>query len=55
MKKTFDCVEMKRQAQEAIRKETAGMTREQLLAYWADQHRKMLERRDRSAQSRKSA
>jgi hypothetical protein len=33
-KKTFDCVEMKRQAQEIIRARLAGMTREQQLEYW---------------------
>ncbi len=32
--KTFDCVEMKHQAQERIRAETEGMTREEELAYW---------------------
>lgn len=31
--KTFDCVEMKRQAQERIYEETKGMTTEQRLAY----------------------
>lgn len=55
MKKTFDCVDMKRRGQEEIRRETEGMTREQLLAYWAGQHRKMLERRQRSEKARKSA
>lgn len=32
--RNFDCVEMKRKAQEAILRETAGMTLEEELAYW---------------------
>jgi hypothetical protein len=32
--KTFDCVEMKHQAQQRIRKELANLTRAEELAYW---------------------
>ncbi len=32
--KTFDCVEMKRQAQEAVERDLAGLTREQLIEHW---------------------
>jgi hypothetical protein len=32
--KQFDCVEMKRRAQEVIRARLAGLTREQQLPYW---------------------
>ncbi len=32
--KTFDCVEMKRQGAEKIRKQTAGMTPEKEIAFW---------------------
>lgn len=43
MKKDFDCVEMKRKGAEFVRAETAGMTREQQIAYWkrrSDEYRK---------------
>lgn len=33
-KKSFDCVEMKRRAQEKIYKETKGMSVDEQLAYW---------------------
>jgi hypothetical protein len=45
MKKTFDCVEMKHQAQERIRRELAGATREQELAYWRRIEEELLARR----------
>jgi hypothetical protein len=32
--KTFDCVEMKRNGAERVRCETAGMSGEEVLAYW---------------------
>ena len=32
--KTFDCVEMKRQGAARIQRETEGMTKAELLAYW---------------------
>ena len=32
--KTFDCVQMKHQAQERIRKELANLSRAEELAYW---------------------
>lgn len=32
--KKFDCVEMKRQGAELVRKETADLSGEQELAYW---------------------
>ena len=34
MRKTFDCVEMKHQAQQRIREELASLTRAEELAYW---------------------
>jgi hypothetical protein len=37
MTKTFDCVEMKRKAQEEIWEEIKDMTREQQLKYWQEQ------------------
>lgn len=57
MKKDFDCVEMKREAQEKIRDELRGMTREQELAYWAEQARRLREeqRRARGEPSKKTA
>jgi hypothetical protein len=50
-KKKFDCVEMKRRAQEVIRARLAGMTREQQLAYWQarDAELAQLQRRLREA------
>lgn len=32
--KTFDCVQMKRKGAERVRRETAGMSRDEVLAYW---------------------
>lgn len=34
----FDCLEMKRQAQERINAELAGMSREEELEYWRAKH-----------------
>jgi hypothetical protein len=42
-KKQFDCVEMKRRAQEVIRARLAGMTREQQLAYWQARDAELVE------------
>lgn len=39
MKKTFDCVEMKRKAQEIISQRLAGMSDEEKLKYWQEQDR----------------
>jgi hypothetical protein len=52
MRKSFDCVEMKRRAQERIVAETAGMTLEEELAYWRTQEeawRQELRRRRKPA------
>ncbi len=43
MKKTFDCVDMKRQGQERIQQETRGMTPQQLLDYWTKANNELLE------------
>jgi len=32
--KTFDCVAMQRKGAERVRRETAGMSKEEVLAYW---------------------
>lgn len=40
MDKNFDCVEMKRKGAEHVRTLTAGMTREQLIAFWAKQSKR---------------
>ncbi|MBN2542929.1 hypothetical protein JXI42_08690 [bacterium] len=37
MNKKFDCVKMKRNGAEAIRKETGNMTLKKELAYWKEQ------------------
>jgi hypothetical protein len=39
MNKDFDCVDMKRQGAAAILEQTKGMTREQLIAFWAERSR----------------
>ncbi len=36
--KTFDCVAMKREAQEAIRAQVRGMTREEEVAFFREGH-----------------
>jgi hypothetical protein len=46
MKKTFDCVEMKHQAQERIRRELAGASKEAELAYWRRLEEEFLARRE---------
>lgn len=59
MKKDFDCVDMKRKAQDRIREETRGMNREQLLEYWKRQEQAMLEQmriaRESDSTGRRSA
>jgi hypothetical protein len=53
-KKTFDCVEMKHQAQERIRRELAGASQEEELAYWRQIEEEFLARREaRSADLRR--
>ncbi len=52
MKKTFDCVAMKRRGAEKIYKQVAGMTTEQELAFW--QHRTdTLKQRQHSIRNRR--
>jgi hypothetical protein len=51
MKKTFDCVAMKRRGAEKIYKQIAGMTTEQELAFW-QQRTNALKQRQRSIHSR---
>ena len=34
MKKTFDCIKMKREIQDQIRQETQGLSREEEIAYF---------------------
>lgn len=43
MKKTFDCVEMKRKASERIYKETKGMDLAMRKAYWQEKHQAYLQ------------
>jgi len=49
--KTFDCVEMKRQAALRIHAETKGMTIEEELAYWKQQRVEPLDKRCKSGES----
>lgn len=53
MKKDFDCVEMKRKGQDRIREETRGMTREQLLEYWAKAEADLRDSQRRAHEARK--
>ncbi|MEN6450953.1 MAG: hypothetical protein ABFC96_10715 [Thermoguttaceae bacterium] len=49
--KTFDCIAMKRQAQEAIRDQTRGMTRQQEAAFFQE-GREEFEKRVRASKAR---
>jgi len=49
--KTFDCVDMKRQAASRIYEETQGMTLEERQAYWRDKHAAFLERQEERKQT----
>jgi hypothetical protein len=44
MEKALDCVEMKREGAEHVRKLTQGMSRDQKLKFWADRTRELEER-----------
>ncbi len=55
MTKTFDCVEMKRLAQQKIREELRGKTREQELAYWAEHARRLREQQRKRPDHKRSA
>ena len=44
MKKTFDCVEMKRQGAERVQKKLKGMTPEERLAYWNKKYEQLAQR-----------
>lgn len=46
-KKDFDCVEMKRKGQEALRKRLAGLTPEQIRAYWEEQDQQLRDHQQR--------
>lgn len=52
--KKFDCVEMKRTAQERILRETQGMTREQELAYWREKTETMRREQQTLQEQRKA-
>ena len=55
-KKTFDCVEMMHEGARQVQAETAGMSRQELLAYWREQTRALRELQKASPQKqRKSA
>jgi hypothetical protein len=44
LNKTFDCIAMKRKAQEAIRAQVRGMTREEEAAFFREGHEEFQER-----------
>jgi hypothetical protein len=41
MKKSFDCVEMKRKGAERVQARLAGLTREEQLRYWEERGREL--------------
>lgn len=49
--KSFDCVEMKRRGAAPIQKTLEGKSQEERLAYWREQHERLLERREKVAAS----
>ncbi len=51
MKKTFDCVAMKRRGAEAVQAQLAGLTFDEQVAFWAEQGRLL---RERQAQLRRA-
>ncbi len=55
MKKTSDCVEMMHQGAARVQAETAGMTREELLAYWREQTRALRELQKTGPRKRQSS
>lgn len=54
-KKSFDCVDMKRRAQEQVLRETEGMTPEQELEYWRKAERDLNERIEAARAKRKAS
>lgn len=54
-RKTFDAVEMKRDAQKAIRRELGDMTPAQEAAYWRQQNEDFHQRLDRAQRRRKAS
>ena len=54
-KKTFDCVEMQDKAGAEIYEETKDMTFEEQLAYWKEQDRLLVERREQARAKRQTA
>jgi len=55
MKKTFDCVDMKRNGQDALLKRLEGLAVEQQNAYWAQRSRQMRDDVDRAIARLKKA
>ena len=55
MKKKFDCMEMKRKAQERIYEETKDMTLEEELAYWERHNQRLREMQKEALAKRKTA
>ncbi len=51
----IDCIEMKRQGQEAVSERLRGMTKEQQLAYWERRYQEMATKQQEAKQKRRSA
>ncbi len=53
--KTFDCVEMMHRGAERIRKETAGMSIQEEVAYWRRRTQELLDHRAERRKLRKAS
>jgi len=55
MKKTFDCVEMKRRGAEIVQARLAKMTTEEQLRYWEERGRALEAKRQQLIEQRKAS
>ena len=52
--KEFDCVEMKREGAKRVMALIAGMTKEEQLAFWKEEHRKLVEHKQQMSEKSQS-
>lgn len=55
MKKTFDCVQMKRRGAEKVREAIAGMTVEKEVRYWQERTRRLRQQQKPKVAQRKAS
>jgi hypothetical protein len=53
MKKTFDCVEMKRRGAERLRERLSKMTRDEQLAFWRERTAALRQRAEKLREQRR--